>query len=320
MKRFLTLYAPEGDAGGGGGSTLLSGDAPVAPVAASPEVAASDAQKAAVGSATPWDHRSALDDTGAFKADWTTNLPDDLKAHAGTLGKYTNLKDALAAIGTSQSRIGQLQQQIGQKMRPPGPDATPEQKAEWKKLLGVPEKPDGYGLQKPEKIPEGAEWSEEQAKEFSALAHELDLTPAQVQRLAAYDLERSGKMGLAGKSKIESFIKEQKTALEKEWGDKLGENVERAKAAAVKLGLDPTDPELGNSAKFIRAMHEAAKLMKEDQYIGGDKMGQGLTGEDAVKDIMTNPNNAWNKAFMGEEGKERQQQAVDNIKRLRGQK
>lgn len=285
--KFRFLLSPDDGGGeGGGGGTLLSAPsttpaAPAAPAAPQPGT--------------------------------TPTVPDFI--HEKFKGSANPLEEQAKAYVEAQKLLGQRQQ-----VKPPGPDAKPEEITAWRKTLGVPDDVAGYGLKKPDKLPEGVEWDEEQVGKFGALAHKMGLTPAQAQELIAFDTERMGAMSAKGKAGLETFVKGQRDELVKEWGDKFDNNKERAVMTAKLLGLDPNDAEIGNSAKMIKALFSASQLIKEDQFVGSEKAGLGLTGKDQADDILHNKNNPWHKAFMGEEGKERQAQAQAFRNRLLGVK
>ena len=286
--KFRFLFSPEGGEGegGGGGQTLLSApsttpSAPAAPAAPQPGAA--------------------------------PTVPDFI--HEKFKGAENPLEEQAKAYGEAQKLLGQRQQ-----VKPPGPDAKPEEVTAWRKTLGVPDDVTGYDIKKPDKLPDGVEWNEEDVNGFKKLAHEIGLTPAQAAKIAEFDTVRMGAMSAKGKAGLETFVKGQRDELVKEWGDKFDNNKERAVMTAKLLGLDPNDAEIGNSAKMIKALHAASQLIKEDQFVGSEKAGLGLTGKDQADDILHNKNNPWHKAFMGEEGKERQAQAQAFRNRLLGVK
>lgn len=313
--RFPFIMAPEGDngGGGGGGATILSqGAATATTTTTQPNQQSGDA-----GQPPQFDFRAQLDDQGNFKPGWHGALPDDLKPHSESIGKYPNPLEMMRGLANAQKLIGQRKE-----IKPPGPEAKPEEIAAWRKTIGVPEAAtiEAYGIKAPEKLPEGVSWDEEAAKGFTTKAHELGLTPAQVQGLIAYDVERQG--GAFGKSKaaIEAHVAAQREMLTKEWGDKFEENKARAMKTAQLLGIDPTDAEIGNSAKLIKALHAASSLIQEDKLLASDKVGLGLTGPAQAEDIMRNPANPWNAAYWGKQGKEKQMEAQALIQRLNGVK
>jgi hypothetical protein len=315
MKTFL--FSPDDGSGAGGGSTtILGGDAGASTQSAVTTTAAAATTTTAT-TGGEWDFRSALDDKGAFKQGWVDTLPPDLKDYAGTLGKYPNVAELLRGHGNAQKLIGQ---RVAPGVKVPGPDAKPEEIAAYRKAIGVPDDVTGYGLKKPDALPEGVEWNEEEVGKFGALAHELGLTPAQAQKLVAFDTERMGKMNAGGKAKLDAFIAGERDALKKEWGENYQNNVGKALKAAELLGLDVNDAEIGNSAKMIKALHSAASLIQEDKFVASNKVGLGLTGADQAEDIRRNPANPWHAAYHNKEGKERQQQAQSLMMRLQGVK
>ena len=311
------LYNEAGDGGNGGGGTILAGESGAtstaqAAITETPSTAATTQQQSA-----GWDFRSALADDGSFKPDWTQSLPADLKDYAASLGKYPNVTEFLRGFGNAQKLIGQ---RGGQQIKPPAPDAKPEEIAAWNKLIGVPEKPEDYGLKKPEKLPEGVEWDDANAAEFAAFAHKNGLNAQQVQALMQYDMERQSKGYGKSTAELTAFVEKQRAELQSKWGTQYGENVARAMKAAELLGLDPADPEIGNSAKVIQALHQASQLMQEDKFVASNKVGLGLTGPQQAEDIRRNPANPWHAAYMGKEGKARQLEAQAIMARLQGVK
>jgi hypothetical protein len=309
------LYSPEGDAGGsnGGGSTTLLGGAGGGSSGQQQQQQQTSTEGNTNGSTTSFDFRSALDESGKFKQGWDASLPEDLKEYASEFGKYPDFTELLRGHANKAKLIGQRQQ-----IKPPGPDAKPEEIAAWRKTLGIPEKPEGYQIAKPEKLPEGVDWSDAELQTFQKFAHEQGLTPQQVNALVQYDMNQRGEMFKSGKAKLEGYVTEQRKALETEWGENYGENVERAKKAAGMLGLDVNDPEIGNSSKLIKALHEASKLFSEDKFVSPDSAGKGLTSEAQAKDIMHNKNNPLYNAFWGNEGPARMAEAHALYDRLAG--
>jgi hypothetical protein len=308
MKLRFPLFeeAGDGSGGGGGGVTILGGGG---------GGQGDGQQHQQQQQPQPFDFRSALADDGSFKQDWTSSLPDDLKDYAPTLGKYPNAKELLRGLGNAQKLIGQRPG-----VKPPGPDAKPEEVAAWRKALGIPDAPDGYQIAKPEKLPEGVNWSDDDAKAFTAKAHEIGLTPAQVTALTEFDIQRQAAGTTKGKGEIEAYIAKQREELKASWGGDYENNLARAAKTAEFLGIDPKDPELGNSPKMIQALYKASQLIKEDAFVSPDKTGTGMTGQEQADDILHNKNNPLHNALWGREGTERQRLAQETRARLLGYK
>jgi hypothetical protein len=307
------LYAPEDGGSGGGGSTLLGS------IAGGGESQQQAQQQSSGGDdegpPPSFDFRSSLDDKGNFKPGWQASLPEDLKPFADVVAKYQNPVELIRGHGNAAKLIGQRPT-----LKPPAPDAKPEDVAAWRTTIGVPETPEGYGLKKPDSLPEGVTWDDAEVASFAKFAHENNLTPAQVQALTAYELKQRETMVAKGKAGMEQFVEGQKQALQTKWGAKFEENGARAVKAASLLGLDINDPEIGNNAKLIEALYNASALFSEDKFVGADKAGMGLTGAAQAEDIARNPLNPWHAAYHGKEGKARQEEAAALMNRLRGAK
>lgn len=237
---------------------------------------------------------------GTFSQDWTKHVPDDLKERAIALEKFKNPFDLARSYVHAEKKLGE-------RIAPPGVDATPEQKAAWFKLTGVPESPDKYEL-KPAQLPEGVEWDEGAAKAAAAVFHEIGLTPAQAQRLAAYDAERNAAAGTASQQQQDAYLTAQKTELAKEYGDKLDSTLRTATEYAKLIGLPLDHPALIH-ADVVKALARGAGLISESKLVRADAAGSAMTPKERQRSIQTNPSDPWYKAYQGQEGPERQQEA-----------
>lgn len=74
-------------------------------------------------------------------------------------------------------------------VRIPGEDASDDDKAAYRKALGVPDNADGYEFQVPKDMPEGLTYDNDLAAKFKAKSHELGLTPDQAQGLHDMQME-----------------------------------------------------------------------------------------------------------------------------------
>lgn len=319
MKIFPTFYEETGgdaSAGGSGGTTLLGG-AGGATQAAAPAAATEHAQDEG-GAAAAFDFRSHLDETGNFKQGWEAALPADLKDSAPALTKYPNPEQMMRGLVNAQKLVGQKST-----LTPPAPDAPADVVAKYnasmQSALGIPPKVEDYKLTLPT-LPEGLKADDAQVKEFTALAHSLNIPPAAAQKLMEFDAKRMAGLNQAGQAQLESFVKSQGEILKTEWGDKMGENIALAKHAAGLLGLDINDPQLGNNAAFIKAMHVASGLIQSDKLIGTKDALGGLAPSAVADDIRNNKANPWHNAYHGKEGASRQQEAYGHIKRMNGVK
>jgi len=194
----------------------------------------------------------------------------------------------------------------------PGADATPEDHAKYfselRKFTGAPEKPEDYGLKAPDKLPEGVEWNAELATKAASIAHKYSVPPEALHELIALNNETVGalvaKSEEAQKAEVEAMVAE----LNAEWKDAAKDNWQRANRGAIAMGVDLEASGLGNNPHFIRA------ALRFDEMIGDDK---GLISSDSqatyreqMERIQKGPD------FNGKNGPEKQQAALETLKRL----
>lgn len=143
-------------------------------------------------------------------------------------------------------------------------------------LPQIPETPDAYEL--PE-IPEGLPVDQEAMTGFKTLAHELKLTPEQVQKIVEYDFQRAQRYVEADKQATEDAANEIRksreaanAALNKEWG--AGKEAKMELVAKVKQRFIPEDTlkewdesGLSDNPVFIKFLAEIGDAMDEDRLI-----------------------------------------------------
>jgi hypothetical protein len=119
----------------------------------------------------------AVDDWASMRAKLAGEDTKVLKR----LERYGTLQEAIRAGVEAQNKIGSMSAR-------PGKDATPEEVAAYRELNGIPESPDAYEFNLPDGIVLG-EADKPYVDAFTKVAHEENLTPAQVNKLAAAHLE-----------------------------------------------------------------------------------------------------------------------------------
>ena len=289
-----TAAATGGDQGGGVAATMFQqgvASTPVEPAAGDPSAAFREA---------------VLAEDGSFNGRWTDHLPEDLKNQEATLGRFPNLVELARSYVHARSKLGE-------KLQPPGESATPEQVKAWRELLGVPEDPSGYGVKKPEKLPDGVEWSDALAGEFTQLAHKHNVPPAAVKEILSWYTEQSGQMASAAREAQEQWLTRmllaQEQELRGEWGENMDERFGLALRAAKTFGLEgmPVD---WTPKDVVKALEMAGRSMSEDKLIKADGPGAGRTGRAAAMEIM-DPQSMTREArqYRGEFGPQEQAEA-----------
>lgn len=229
-----------------------------------------------------------LDDKGAFKPDWTKQLPEHLRPFEGTLGKYPTPFDALAGLGNAQKLIS-----TRESVKLPGADATPEQWAAYRgavaKLTGAPEKPEDYGLKAPENLPEGMEWNAEFAGKAATIAAKYGVPKEALHELA--DLNNENVAALMESSKSAQAAESQALIdkLNGEWGKDAPNNWQQAKRAIALLGGDPKKDSY-SSEDVIRMALTADRMFREDNgLINSDSGTVTSTVDERIAKLQADP-------------------------------
>lgn len=219
----------------------------------------------------------------AEETTWLETLPEDIRQNPSLTKFKTPVELAKSYI--------EAQGLLGSSVRAPGPEATPEARAEFRKKMQekVPEliyAPEGdeateaafwKRLGKPEKLeeyevpPDAAELGLN-ADELRAAAAEIGLTKAQFKKMVKGMVEPTVAK--------QNAIKEATAALKAEWGAAFEEKVTDAKAAALKMGVPEAD--LGKlSPAQLKVFANVAKA------VGGGAPFAGQKGEMVQPGIPT---------------------------------
>lgn len=258
------------------------------------------------GGGNAFDFRELIGQDGKFIQGWADKLPESHKQYAPSLSRFPGFLELAGSYANAEKKLST-------RVQAPNETSTPEQIAEWRKLIGAPEKPEDYGLAKPDKLPDGVEWNDAAVGKLAQVAHKHHLPPSAVKELLGLHLELSGEQ--AGKSKIdaEAYVQAQSKALQDEWKGDYQANLEQAVKAAKMLGVDVNDPDVGSNAKMIKLLHNASKLMREDKLLGGGD-GASQTVTEQIAAIRASD------AYQGKQGTAAQEAAAGRIKLLMGVK
>jgi hypothetical protein len=229
--------------------------------------------------------------------------PDWLESKFWT-DKGPNVEALAKSYDVAQRALGRKAQAV----LPPTEKSTPEEIAEYRKAIGVPDSPDGYKL-KPEQLPEGVSWDDSVAKRAAELAHKHNIPAAAMSELMKFDLERAALMNQAAASMIETQLESGRAELQRVYGDKMPEKIELARRAAVTAGVDPSsqgfvDPQV------VKAIVSLAEKLSDDRLVEGNQTGISSTRARA-RDIMTNQSNPLYQRYQDGDS-----EIVDQVRRM----
>ena len=210
---------------------------------------------------------------GSATGTWRDSLPEAIRGHSA----ISSFKDMPALV---QSFI-HAQSKLGEKGVIPPKDwskTTPEEKAEFYKSLGVPDK-DKYGIN----FPKEAKLADEVQGKIKEFAREHGLLPHQAegytQALLSLQMENEKARAEATKSAQNAEI----TKLKEEWGDSFAARV--ASCNQLIKEVDPAFGEyiaekgIGNDVNVIRFMEKASK-----KFLSETSLREGGIGNSAVSD------------------------------------
>lgn len=181
-----------------------------------------------------------------------------------------------------------------------GPPEDPEKHGEWlretglDKRLGIPEEATGYDVQAPDfddSVKPFVNWGDERQSKVLEKAHELNMTPQQVQgMLDLYAGELAGDVQ-AHVTEAQADEERMQAELKREWGDAYDTNLTAALEVAKETGLDENKIEamrsggLIGSTELTKLLHEVAQFRGNDTLLGGGKGGGQMTREQAEKEF-----------------------------------
>jgi hypothetical protein len=220
---------------------------------------------------------------------------------AGSLGeRHGEFADTLKAKGWKGpadvlAAYGQLEKDSAGRVAIPGEGASDDDRAAFWKALGRPDSPDGYGLARPENMPE-AEWDNERMGRFAAAAHALGMPAAHVKGVIDWLAKDTAEQIAAFEADLPKQQQAHETALQdglrKEYGAKAPEVIERAKRAfqiyagdeAAAAAIDVLSAKAGD-LNIIKMFAAIAEDIGEARLRGAGGGGGAVSPEQARAEL-----------------------------------
>jgi hypothetical protein len=239
---------------------------------------------------TPIPDSAPEPDKGIWPEDWREKY---VEQHGGDpkllkrLQRYASPQAAFDALFAAQAKISS-----GQISTPLKPDATPEEKAEWREVNGIPAKPEDYKVT----LPNGLVFAERDKPTVDAFlqrAHEQNYTPAQVNDALGFYAEQQER---AEQDLLANDLGTQQACediLREEYGPEYRRNLQAASELLAGVPGDIKDKLLngrledgtpiGNSPEVIRWL---VGLARELNPIGTVVPGSGSNAVQALESEM----------------------------------
>ena len=235
-----------------------------------------------------------LNPDGTLKESWWEKVGDDQLKENKNWSKYTSITGMIKSLD-------HFERLAGRKAIAPE-DMDDEQKSEFYKRMGVPEKAEDYEIKPPEEMPEDIPYNPEADKWFAEKAKELNLTKGQAQTLHKefinFQLEQmNGITVQSADAEAQRLVQ-----AEKELRDTFGDEYERTIAQASNLvdkyendGLRDALERTGaaNEPAVIKFLHDVVKATGEDTIIeNGKTRGVGMSTqniEQRIAEIKADP-------------------------------
>lgn len=179
-----------------------------------------------------------------FNAEGTLaeNYTDVLKANGmenltNTVAKYTSPDGLLKGAANLVSFAGKKVEGVVI----PTEGSSEQEVAEYRKAIGVPESATAYDI-KPESMPEGMEWDEDEGTFWNDTFHSAGVSQEQAAQLSAAYSNRLSELQTSAKETIANekaaHMADLQGQMQKSWGAKYGENMQAAVNMASTLGFD----------------------------------------------------------------------------------
>jgi hypothetical protein len=169
------------------------------------------------------------------------------------------------------------------------------------KINGVPDKPEGYGIKKPDSLRDDL-WDDGVMGEMAKVFHKHALAPDAAKDLietwGKLNTDRLAQSEEAMAKAQESEWKEKEAMLRNTWGPFLPERLKEAVAGLKWLGLDPSDPSIANNPALIIAAQKVSTKISEAKYVDGNSSHTPTVSAEAeLKAMATDPSHKYYKAM-----------------------
>lgn len=232
---------------------------------------------------------------GAFAEKWYEQLPPEFSPHHSQLGTFKDV------AGLAKSYIHMRANGPSY----PGTNATEEDVARFRQIAQVPEKPEGYGIAKPESLPEGLEWDDNVVNRVLQVAHKHHVPAAALKAIIAEHTAIEGERAAAYKDASAKAQQDAQNELVNEWRGDFEANSSKARHMAGVLANNAGIPEdspalaqLANNPAFAKLMMQVTKLTGEDGMRAPAGFGDLRSAQQQADEIMAGKDAVWGAKYL----------------------
>lgn len=188
----------------------------------------------------------------------------------------------------------------------PGDGAVPQAVERFRKIAGVPETPEGYGITAESvQLPAGMEFDAELAQAITAAAHKTHTPPAALQAIVGeFNNILANRQADAAKQ-AEAAKKAAQDQLVAEWRGDFAANASTVRHLAAtfanEAGILPDDPglvELANNPTFARLMFQVSRRSREDTISVPSGFGSLKSPAQQIAEIKAGTDPVWGQKWV----------------------
>jgi len=246
-------------------------------------------------------------------SDWMDSIPEDLR-NDPSLADIKDISSLAKGYVHAQHMIG------ADKVVLPGKDAPQEELDVFYNKLGRPEEVGGYRVPT-ENMPD-TPVDGDLANTFFQEAHRIGLSKSQAAALIRFNSEQQAEQVQSAEANFNSTMEQTEQVLRGEYGNAYDQNLQMAQKAAHDFGGDEliaalNKSGLGNDPSVIRAFHNVAKVISNDEIIGGGgRQGFVMAPGEAKQSIADNQRDPNFMSAYQDAGHAGHQEAVQEMGRL----
>ena len=220
---------------------------------------------------------------------WMNGMTTEQKADADLIKAVSKFEKGIPDLVGSYAELEKKQSQA---VSVPNETATEEEKARYRKAIGVPEKPEDYKLEQVE-LPDRITTDEAMQKQFLQIAHGAGLNDGQLNAIHQWYMKTIGEQIVAAQKVVKTSMEEAETYIQKKYGTEAAAATTYMERGFKEIAT-PAITELfirtgiGNHPDLIEKCISLGKRIGEHGFVDGSRgehLETGTVGERSDEQI-----------------------------------